>query len=151
MKVKLVLRRPYGEIVFEGESLTELAENLKSLPEWLDIIDGLVVRSETPIDKKESLKGLIEYTNEGTLLTLPRDRINDEEAIGLILYANDPNLLTPREVARLLALSGRPSAGFGARLSELRNEGLVVKDGGAYRLSLTGKSWVEDLISKLKS
>ena len=96
------------------------------------------------------IKGLIEYTSEGTLLTLPRDRINDKEAIGLILYANDPNLLPPKEVARLLALSGRPSAGFGARLSELRNEGLVVKDGGAYRLTLAGKSWIENLVSKLK-
>ncbi len=151
MKVKLSIKRPYGDIVVEGESFDEIVENLKSLPEWMSVIDDLILKSETPQAKKDMLKGVIEYTSEGPVIIVPRERLSDKEAIGLILYANDPNPLQPKEIARLFALSGRLSAGFGARLSELKNEGLILKDAGAYRLTVTGKTWVENFLSRLAS
>lgn len=153
MKVKLALRREYGEISFEGESLDELAENLKSLPDWLNVIDNLVQKSEwpqSPSSRREELRGIVESTGEGPTLILPKATISDKEAICLLLYANDPAPLQPKEVARFLTISGRLSAGFGARLSELRNEGLVVKDAGAYRLTPHGQRMVEGLIQKVK-
>jgi len=151
LKVKLSIKRPYGDIVLEGESFNEIIENLKSLPEWINTIDSLILKPETPQAKKDMLKGVIEYTSEGPVIIVPRERLSDKEAIGLILYANDPNPLQPKEIARLFALSGRLSAGFGARLSELKNEGLILKDAGAYRLTVTGKNWVENFLSRLTS
>ena len=151
MKVKLSIKRPYGDIVLEGESFNEIIENLKSLPEWINTIDSLILKPETPQAKKDMLKGVIEYTSEGPVIIVPRERLSDKEAIGLILYANDPNPLQPKEIARLFALSGRLSAGFGARLSELKNEGLILKDAGAYRLTVTGRNWVENFLSRLAS
>lgn len=151
MKIKLSIKKPYGEVTLEGESFEELSETLKSFPEWIDIIDSQIVHSETPKSKRESLKGIIEYISEGPVISIPKEKLNDKEAICLIIYANEPNLLQPKEIAKLLTLSGRLSAGFGARLSELRNEGLIVKDAGAYRLTTTGVSMVENILSKLKS
>lgn len=137
--------------MLEGESFDEIVENLKSLPEWMNVIDDLILRPETPQTKKDMLRGVIEYTGEGPVIIIPREKLSDKEAIGLILYANDPNPLQPKEIARLFALSGRLSAGFGARLSELKNEGLILKDVGAYRLTVTGKTWVENFLSRLTS
>jgi len=150
LKVKLGVKRPYGDITVEGESFDEITENLKSLPQWIDVIDGLVQRTGTPKSKKESLKGVIEYTSDGQVITLPKERLSDKEAINLLLYAHEPNALQPKEIARLLTISGRLSAGFGARLSELRNEGLILKDAGGYRLTANGRSLVEETASKLR-
>ncbi len=116
----------------------------------MDIIEGLILKSETPQTKKDLLKEIIEYTSDGPVIALPREKLSDKEAIGLILFASEPTPLQPKEVARLFALSGRLSVGVGARLSELRNEGLIVKDAGAYRLTAAGRSWVENLVSRLK-
>jgi hypothetical protein len=150
MKVKLAIKRPYGDISVEGESFDEIIEKLKSLPQWIDVIDGLVQRTGTPKSKKDSLRGVVEDTSDGPVLTLPKEKLSDKEAITLLLYAHEPNPLQPREIARLLTISGRLSAGFGARLSELRNEGLILKDSGGYRLTATGRTLVEETASKLR-
>ncbi|WP_309492523.1 hypothetical protein [Candidatus Hecatella orcuttiae] len=151
MKVKISIKRSYGDIVLEGESFDDLVENLKGLPQWLDIVDSLILHTETPSTRKELLKGLVEYTQEGTVISLPRERLSDKEAICLLLFANEPNPLQPKEIARLLANSGRLSAGFGARLSELRYEGLILKEAGSYRLTATGRTMVEDMVQRLRS
>jgi len=83
-------------------------------------------------------------------LTVAQERVSDKEAIGLLLYAAGTRLLEPKGVGNLLELSGRPCPGLGARLSELRREGLLVKDGAAYRLSAAGKEWVEKLAARLR-
>ncbi len=150
MKIRVSVKKPYGEVTIEGESFEELSESLKSYPEWIDFIDSLIAHSETPRSKKETLKGIIEYINEGPVISVPKEKLNDKEAICLIIYANEPNPLQPKTIAKLLTLSGRLSAGFGARLSELRNEGIIAKDAGAYRLTTTGTSMVENILSKLK-
>jgi len=153
MKVRVVVKRPFGNIELEGESLDEIVEGLQSFPEWLDVIDRLVL-SATPQEEassvEELLRGVVVTSKEGPLVTLPREKISDKEAIGLILYAGEPKAFEPKEVRRLLELSGRPSSGFGARLSEMRREGLVIKEDGAYRLSIIGRRWVEDLVKQLR-
>ena len=151
MKIRVVIKRPFGNIELEGESLDEIIEGLEAFPEWLDVIDKLVLGStpeETP-STEDTLSKIIEYSNEGPLILLSRDRVSDKEAIGLILYASEPRLLEPKQIGRLLELSGRPSSGFGARLSEMRREGLVVRENGTYRLSVIGRKWVEELIKRL--
>jgi len=153
LKVRVVVKRPFGNIEIEGRSLDEIIEGLEAFPEWLDVIDKLVLSAapqEAHLGKEELLSGIITSLKDGPLLTLSRERLSDKEAIGLILYAQDPKMLEPKRISKLLGLSGRPSTGFGARLSEMRREGLAVKENGAYGLSVMGKRWVENLIKRLK-
>mgnify|MGYP001083205220 CR=1 FL=1 len=150
MKLRVLVKRPFGDVEVEGESLDELIEGLQVLPDWLLVIDRLVMGSEIPPGPAELLTGVVELSEDGPLVTAPKERISDKEAIGLILYAKGVEALEPREIGRFLELSGRPSTGFGARLSEMKREGLVVKEGNAYRLSAAGRNWVEDTASRLK-
>lgn len=111
MKIRIVVKRPFGDIELEARSIDEVVESLKAFPEWLDIIDKLVLKAapqEPSTETKEVLSGLVVFSNEGPLVTLPREKVTDKEAIGLILYALDFERLEPKEVGRLLELSGRP-------------------------------------------
>ena len=152
MKVRLSIKRSYGEVTVEGESFEEIAEQLKELPQWLDVIDSLVEGSEAPPPSraKEALEGLVEATPRGPVVTVPKEKLSDKDAICLLLYANDPQPLQPKQIGELLMESGRHSAGFGARLSELRSEGLVVREDGGYRLTVAGKQKTEELIQRLR-
>ena len=149
MKVRVIVKRSYGNVEVEGESLDEVVEGLESFPEWLAVIDNLISIPEEAEEEK-NLLGIIEITTDGPQLTVSKDRVNTKEAISLLLYAQDPNTVEPRKIGRLLNLSGHGSTGFGSRLSEMRREGSILKEGEGYRLSGAGKKSVEDLIKKLK-
>ncbi len=151
MKARVIVRRPYGNIEVEGESLDELVEGLETFPEWLAVIDKLIAIPEaTPNEGENPLEGVIELTSDGPQLIVPKDRVSNKEAISLLLYAQDPTPLEPKQIGRLLNLSGHNSAGFGSRLSEMRREGVILREGQGYRISVAGKKIVEDLIQKLK-
>jgi len=153
LKVKLSIKRSYGELVVEGESFEEVAEGLRELPQWLDVIESIVESSEapSPARAKEDLKGLVETTGRGPVVVVPKEKLSDKDAICLLLYASDPHPLQPKEIGELLMESGRHSAGFGARLSELRSEGLVIRENGEYRLTVAGKKRAEEIVQKLRS
>ncbi len=153
MKVRLSIKRSYGELTVEGESFEEIAERLRELPQWLDVIDSLVEGSEappSPVRAREALRGLVELTPRGPVVTVPKERLSDKDAICLLLYASDPQPLQPKQIGELLMESGRHSAGFGARLSELRSEGLVIREDGGYRLTVAGRQKTEELIQRLR-
>jgi hypothetical protein len=154
MKIKVVIDRTYGHIELEGDSVDEIVEKLKGIPEFLTIIDEVILKpgfaSSPQKEKEEELAGIIEYTYDGPQVILPLDKLTDREAIGLILYSSDPTTLKPKDLSRLLNLSGKLSRGFAARLSEMKREGYIVREGDAYRLSASGKQWVEKLIKRLK-
>jgi len=151
LKIRVVIKRSFGDLEIEGDSLDELISSLETFPEWLATIDRLVIGPElVPSESKMTLTGLVEFSAEGPLIIVPRDKLSDREAIGLIIYAQDPNTIEPKEVSRLLSLSGRPSIGFGSRLSELRKEGLALREGEGYRLTVSGKKWIDDLVLRLK-
>ncbi len=150
MKVRVTVRRPYGDIEVEGESLDEVVEGLQSFPEWLAVIDRLVPSLEEERAGMIVLEGVVDTTPEGPQLTVAKDRISNKEAISLLLYAKDPEPLEPREIGRLLSLSGHGSSGFGSRLSEMRREGTLLREGDGYRLSATGRRAVEELAEKLR-
>jgi hypothetical protein len=149
MKIRVVIKRSFGDIELEGDSLDEIIEHLQSVPDWLTIVDKMILGPELAPKERSLLLGLVEFSQEGPLLIAPRESLSDKEALGLLLYARDPDPVEPKELGRLLSLSGRPSAGFGARLSEMRREGLVLKEGEAYRLSVNGRKWIEDVAVKL--
>jgi len=151
MKVRVVIRRPFGNIEIEGDSIDEIVEGLQSFPEWLDVIDRLILTAtpQEEMTSEDRLSGIVTMSKDGPLVTLPRERISDKEAIGLILYAGEPRSFEPREIGKLLERSGRPSVGFGARLSEMRREGLIIRENGTYRLSVIGKRWIENVLDRL--
>ncbi|KON30842.1 hypothetical protein AC480_00270 [miscellaneous Crenarchaeota group archaeon SMTZ1-55] len=150
MKIRVTVKRPYGDIEVEGESLDEVVQGLEAFPEWLVVIDKLMATTEAA-PEEEALQGIIEVSSEGPQLIIPKDRVSSKEAIGLLLYAQDPTPLEPKEVGALLSLSGHGSAGYGSRLSEMRREGSILKEGSGYRLSVAGRKWVEDLAVRLKT
>ena len=76
--------------------------------------------------------------------------MTSKEAIGLLLYASRPDGLEPKEVSRLLSLSGISVAGYAARMSEMKREGISIKERDLYKLSVRGRNWVEEIISRLR-
>ena len=150
MKVRVIVKRPYGNVEVEGEGLDEVVEGLETFPEWLAVIDKLISVPEAIGSEEAILSGVIEATSEGPQIIVSKDRISTKEAISLLLYAQDPNTMEPRKIGRLLNLSGHGSTGFGSRLSEMRREGTIIREGQGYRLSVAGKKMVEALIQKLR-
>jgi len=150
LKVRVVLHRSYGDIELEAETFDEIIEKIKEFPEWLEVIDSMVTAQATAVSEKDILSGIAQTTADGPVITVPRDRLTDREAVGILLYAMDPEGLRPREMSRLLSLSGFLSVGFASRLSELKREGLAYKEGDIYLLTVAGKSWVEGLVKSIK-
>ena len=150
MKVRIVLHRSYGDIELEAETFDEIIEKIKEFPEWLEVIDSMVTAQATAVSEKDILSGIVQTTADGPVITVPRDRLTDREAVGILLYAMDPEGLRPREMSRLLSLSGFLSVGFASRLSELKREGFAYKEGDIYLLTVAGKSWVEGLVKSIK-
>ncbi|MEE8570282.1 MAG: hypothetical protein V3S97_04705 [Candidatus Bathyarchaeia archaeon] len=149
MKIRVTVKRPYGNIEVEGDSLDEVVQGLEAFPEWLVVIDKMM--STTDIDQEEELEGIIEASSEGPQLIIPKNRVSSKEGIGLLLYSQNPNPLEPKEIGALLSLSGHGTSGYGSRLSEMRREGNIIKEGSGYRLSVAGKKWINELILKLKT
>ena len=149
MKVKVTVNRPYGNIEFEGDTLDEVVQALETFPEWSGVIDRLIPSNSEDEEEQNILEGVIETTSEGPQLVVAKDRISTKEAISILLYAKDPEPLEPKEIGRLLSLSGHGSPGFGSRLSEMRRENTLLKEGQGYRLSGSGKRAVEELVQKL--
>lgn len=82
----------------------------------------------------------------------PFGRIELEgESLEEIARASGPDGLEPKEVSRLLSISGRSMAGYAARMSEMKREGFLIKEGDMYKLSVRGRSWVEEVISRLRA
>ena len=150
MKVRVVLHRSYGDIELEAETFDEIIEKIKEFPEWLEVIDSMITAQATAVSEKSLLSGIVQTTADGPVITVARDRLTDREAVGILLYAMDPEGLRPREMSRLLSLSGFLSVGFASRLSELKREGLAYKEEDIYLLTVAGKSWVEGLVKSIK-
>ena len=151
MKVRLVLHRSYGDIEIEGETFDEIIDRLKEFPEWLEVIDSMISAQSASVGEKDILSGIVQITTEGPVLTVTRERLTDREAVAVLLYAMDPQGLRPKELSRLLSLSGFLSVGFASRLSELKREGLAYREGDTYRLTVAGKTWVESTVKPMKA
>ena len=150
LKVRLVLHRSYGDIELEGDSFDEIIERIKEFPEWLEVIDTMISTQSTSVGEKDILSGLVQITTEGPVLTVTRDKLTDREAVATLLYAMEPQGLRPKELSRLLSLSGFLSVGFASRLSELKREGLAYREGDTYKLTVAGKQWVETKAKSMK-
>jgi len=150
MKYRIVIKRSFGRIELEAESLEEILGELRSFPEWMTVIDQTIIERALAPEPKEELMGIVEFTVDGPALIVPPEKLNSKEAIGLLLYASGSEGLEPKDVSKLLSLSGMGMAGYAARMSEMKREGLLIKEGDRQKLSIRGRSWVEDILSRLR-
>jgi len=103
----------------------------------------------------ERLEGLAEITSDGKpILTVPVDSISAKEAVALMLMAVHPTPLSDEDLSNLLSLSWKtmkPEA-VRTRASELRRDGRLIAEKGAYRLSGAGVQWVmTEVVSRFKN
>lgn len=150
--LRIRIKAPFGEVVIEADSPTEIMNTLKELPpEFMGKINDLISSKLTPTLKAQ-LEGIVEFTTEGPVIT-SRMKFTHYEAIGLILFASEGNTNTATQMDRLLKSSGVKSM-VPARLNEMTKRGLVFKpDPGRpeFKLTTQGEKWVEqDVIPKLQ-
>lgn len=107
----------------------------------------------------KSITGLVAFTPEGPVITLPRDKLGGERnAILLHLIKSYVGYQTGRldrdslSTADMLSLTGGKPGTVAARLSELTNEGWIERIGrGEYRITTLGvKSFTEEVLPKIK-
>ena len=150
MKYRIVIDRPFGRIELEAESIEEILDELRSFPEWMTVIDQSIVERALAPEPREELSGIVEFTVDGPAIIVPAEKVTAKEAIGLLLYASGPDGWEPKEISRLLSLSGISMAGYAARMSEMKREGFLLKEADRYKLSVRGRSWVEEIVSRLR-
>ena len=144
-KYRVSVRRTFGTMEVEADTPDELLEALRKIPDILSEIDEILAKKEL-MAPSISLKGLIYRSEEGPLITVPKDRLSTREAIALLLYAVYPDGIKSRDLGRLLNISGWFTPGYPSRLSELKRGGLAISVRGSYKLTLNGVRWVEGTV-----
>jgi len=149
-RLRVTIRRRYGEVTFEAETPEELT---KLLIEHIEAIDRAVkdsMRYEAEAGVEAELEGVVAYREERPIITVPKDRLSVKEAISLLLYACGEQEMRPSEINQQLMESGIVSAGYPARLSEMIREGLLFKGEVGYKLTEYGKMVVKDLLKRIR-
>ncbi|HDM23731.1 hypothetical protein DRO02_05690 [archaeon] len=134
-------------------TIAKILEEMNSFMEKISKIASEKARVHVPLSRME-LSGIIEYTGEGPLITVPVDRLSVKSAIAVLLYAVYPKGLKLSEIYSLLRKSMfvTTKSSCAARLNELGKLGYVLKEKRLYRLSLQGVKWVKDkLLPSIKS
>jgi hypothetical protein len=168
-KFRLTIKTTFGEISVEGDSSTDLRNTLLSIgisEESINrIMETVKQKLQSPVaptsvtvaPSKPEATGIIEYGTNGTPhIIVPPERLTAREVIGLLLYAKSPNSVSMSELTELVANNWKSveMPYISSNLSQMR--AFVIKEGSrgsySYRLSGSGKSWVEnELLPKLKS
>jgi hypothetical protein len=157
-RLRFRLRRGNFEVELEGDfdyvrgKFEELLQSQQSMPPGsLSTVGDQSLEGFIPSD---DVAGILETTPDGKLhFTIPFDKISAKEAIGLIIYSNNP---TPLEDAKLIELLGTSWKAVKdnvvrARVSELRKEGKLIVEQGRYILSGAGLQWIsQDVLPKLR-
>ncbi|MEM2341912.1 MAG: hypothetical protein QXX94_03170 [Candidatus Bathyarchaeia archaeon] len=129
----------------------------KVLPAY-DFASNLILTVDLE-DLLKRIKGLIAFTPEGPVITIPRERLGgDRNVIILNLIKAYVGYKTGRlekdslSMSEIMALTGGKSGTIAARLSELTDIGLVERVGrGEYRITTLGvKFFLEEVLPKIK-
>ncbi|MCW4020299.1 MAG: hypothetical protein NWF14_03605 [Candidatus Bathyarchaeota archaeon] len=108
----------------------------------------------------KSIKGLIAFTPEGPVITVPRDELGGERETIIVHLIKahagyetgrlERNSLTTNEI---ISLTGGKSGTVAARLSELTSSGWVERVGrGEYRVTTLGvKAFLDEVLPKIKT
>ena len=145
IKIRVQVKAPFGEIAIDADTPQKILETLRNVsPSFMDEMSELISTRLTPTIKAR-LKGIVELTTEGPIITTRR-RLTHYEAIGLILYASAEKVHTAAQINRLLESSGIKSM-VPARLNEMHKRGLVFKPDPSrpeWRLTANGRKWIEE-------
>jgi hypothetical protein len=153
-RIKLTLKTRYGEIEFSGNNTKELLDSLDLIDEEIiKEINDKVSKLVSP-QTHNKLNGILRFDKEGPVIVTKKD-FTHYEAIGLILYAYNKNILTSKKIRERLIASGKKVT-VSARINEMRKRGYLFKPDkrkGKYKLSSKGLKWIENevlpgLISK---
>jgi hypothetical protein len=146
----LTINRPYGSIRIEDSSLPKLVTDLVALSKDLERVDNIIQNSQATPNSISYEHFLGSPSSSPVLRPHIRRQVSDKELIGILLFVQDPHACAPSVLHRAMKQNEHPSKGYGARLSEMRREGLIFKDGAGYRLSYTGKNWMKAVCRKLQ-
>jgi len=165
-KFQVNIRTRFGEISVKGDSSKEVLDLIKEafdiekevnslIPEEKLVLSTPVSRVTPPISMKE-LEGIVEASADGKpQIIVPPERLTAKDVIGLLLYSKYPVGLSISELTELVSLSWKAveQPYVAANLGQMK--GIILKEGSrgafVYKLSGTGKSWVENtLVPKLR-
>jgi len=160
-KVEVLVRYRGMEVKLNGtadEVMRAFLEFMEKMLPSLELVSKLVLTVDLEKLLNE-LRGIIAITNEGMIVTSPRENIGEREAILLhLVKANVGFQLSKLEgdslsIADILTLTGGKPSTTAARLSELVDLGWVERVGrGEYRITTFGiKSFQDSVLPKLKA
>ena len=163
-KLRFKIRRTDGsEIELEGdyEYVKERFEKfMKELPapqvvQPTAIPTQVSTQRTLQIQPTTELEGIVEQTPDGRIqLVIPADSITTKEAVALMLFIHQPNLVAYQELSTQLSSSWKTTKEHvvRARASELRKEGRLIVESGRYGLSGAGLQWVRgQILPKIRS
>jgi len=148
------------ELKFKGSPNEVIRSFLKFIQHVLpayDLASRLVLKVELE-DLLKGVEGIIAYTSEGLVVTVPKDKIGGErDAILLQLVKAYIGYMTGRTekdtlaTSEIVSLTGGKSRSVGARLSELTSSGWVERVGrGEYRITTLGlKGFMDEVLPKI--
>ncbi len=147
--IRLVIKRRYGELALEGESVEELKALLQDVAK-VDEAVNLILESEKLIQAGAELEDIVTYRGDKPIIVVRRELLTVREAILLLLYASSTGELRASEINEQLTESGILSAGYNSRISEMTREGLIIKGEVGYKLTEQGKLVVKDIIKRIR-
>lgn len=147
--IRLTIKRRYGELTLEGESVEELASLLQDISK-LDEAVKVVLESEKVAQAGAELQDIVTYRGDKPIIVVRKELMTVREAILLLLYATTAEELRVSEINEQLTESGILSAGYNARISEMTREGLIVRGENGYKLTEQGKLRVKDVIKRIR-
>jgi hypothetical protein len=147
--IRLTIKRRYGELALEGESVEELASLLQDVPRLDEVVKALL-ESEKAAQAGSELEGIVTYRGDKPIIVVRKELMTIREAILLLLHASTSAELRASEINEQLTESGILSAGYNARISEMTREGLIVKGEMGYKLTEQGRLQVKDVIKRIR-
>ena len=159
--LEVVVKYKNVETKFTGKPDNVINALIKYVSQVLpgyELVSGLTLTVDME-NLLNSIKGLIAFTPEGIVVTIPRDKLGGERDIILIQlvksYVGFKTGRTEKDsltMGELLTLTGGKSGTVGARLSELTSLGWVERVGrGEYRITTLGvKAFQDEIVPKLK-
>jgi hypothetical protein len=144
----ITINRSYGCISIEEDSLPKLVTDLVQISKEIRYVDNFITNSQATPDSTNIEKVMESSSSSPLLRPHVRRRLSDKELIGILLFVQDPHACSPQALHRHMIQNGHPSKGYSSRLSEMKRDGLIFKEGSGYRLSYTGRNWIKALCHK---
>jgi len=160
--LELFVRYKDVELKFKGKPDDVIRSFLRFIQEILPTYD-LASKLTLTVDLEDLLKnveGIIAFTPEGPVVTVPKERLRGEkDAILLHLVKTYIGYKTGRlgknslATSEITSLTGGKSSTIAARLSELVSSGWVERIGrGEYKITTLGiRNFIDEVLPKIES